>query len=76
MISQIPYPKFSAIKFGTWRYLFYIMIAILILVSLLFNLETAVTAVFLSYLFLSPVFCIFNRDLMTPNQVEPPQEAP
>jgi CDP-diacylglycerol--serine O-phosphatidyltransferase len=67
MISHVPYPKFSAIKFGNWRYLLYVMVGLLVLVFLLFNLETALTAVFLSYLFLSPIFCIFNRDLLDRN---------
>jgi CDP-diacylglycerol--serine O-phosphatidyltransferase len=76
MISHVPYPKFSAIKFRAWRYLFYLMIGVLVLVSLVFNPETAVTAVFLIYLFLSPIFCIFNRDLMTPPPVEVSGEKP
>jgi CDP-diacylglycerol--serine O-phosphatidyltransferase len=75
MISHIPYPKFSAVKFGTWRYLFYVMIGLFVLVFLLFNLETAVTSVFLAYLFVAPVFCIFNRDLLGPSPAENPPGA-
>lgn len=57
MVSDIPYPKVSAIKFRTWRPLFFLQIILFSVFLFLFNIETAVAVVFLVFLVLAPFYC-------------------
>lgn len=62
MVSDIPYPKISAIRFRTWRPLFLFQLFLLFLFLLLFNIETAIAVVFLVFLVMSPFYCINKND--------------
>ncbi len=73
MVSHIRYPKFSAVKFVTWRALFYLMVALLVIFTLAFNFATAATVIILAYVILSPVFCVFNRDLFREEKDSTPE---
>lgn len=57
MISDIPYPKVSAIKFRSWRTLFFVQVAVFLAVFFYLNAESAVASVFLTFLVLSPFYC-------------------
>lgn len=58
MVSEIPYPKVSAIKFRAWRILFFLQVALFLLTFIYWNIESAIAAVFLSFLVLAPFYCI------------------
>lgn len=58
MVSEIPYPKVSAIKFRVWRILFFLQVALFVLTFFYLNIESAVAAVFLVFLILAPFYCI------------------
>jgi len=58
MVSRIPYPKLSAIKFSRWQSFFYLEFVLFVLVSFAMNLETALAAIFLAFLFLAPAYCL------------------
>ena len=58
MISDIPYPKISAIKFKEWRPLFFIQLFFLVFFIFYFNIETAIAVIFLIFLGLAPFYCI------------------
>ena len=63
MVSRIPYPKLSAIRFSHWQSLFYIGFAVFTGVFSIYQAEAAVAAVVLVFLFLSPVYCLPGRAL-------------
>lgn len=73
MISRIRYPKFSAVKFVAWRALFYVIVALLVIFWLVFNLATAAAVIVLVYIILSPVFCVFNKDLFREEKLPTPE---
>lgn len=58
MVSEIPYPKISAIKFRSWRILFFLQVALFLLTFIYLNIESAVAVVFLTFLVLAPFYCI------------------
>ena len=58
MVSEIPYPKVSAIKFHSWRILFFLQVALFLLTFIYLNIESAVSVVFLTFLVLAPFYCI------------------
>ena len=57
MISDIPYPKVSAIKFRSWRALFFVQVVVFTGVFFWLNIESAIASVFLTFLVLSPFYC-------------------
>ena len=57
MISDIPYPKVSAIKFRTWRTLFFVQVIVFLALFYLLNIESAIASIFLTFLVLSPFYC-------------------
>ena len=57
MVSDIPYPKVSAIKFRTWRTLFFVQVVIFSLAWFYLNVETAIAAAFVAFVLLSPFYC-------------------
>lgn len=58
MVSEIPYPKVSAIKFRSWRILFFLQVALFLLTFILLNIESAIAVVFLAFLVLAPFYCL------------------
>ncbi len=56
MTSRIPYPKFSGVKFSKWQFFFYAGFFFFVLIAVMASLETAVAALFLLYLFVSPIY--------------------
>ncbi len=61
MVSDIPYPKVSAIKFRTWRTLFFVQAAVFGVTWIYTNVESAIAAIFLTFLLLSPFYCNFTQ---------------
>ena len=57
MISDIPYPKVSAIKFRTWRTLFFVQVVVFSGLFFYLNIESAIASIFLTFLVLSPFYC-------------------
>ena len=57
MISDIPYPKVSAIKFRTWRTLFFVQAFIFSLSFYFLNIASAIASIFLTFVLLSPFYC-------------------
>lgn len=63
MVSDIPYPKVSAIKFRSWRILFFLQVIIFTVVLFYFNIESAIASIFLLFLVLAPFYCVpFQKD--------------
>lgn len=58
MVSDIPYPKVSAIKFRSWRTLFVVQVAVFFMVFFYFNIESAIASIFLMFIVLSPFYCV------------------
>ena len=58
MVSEIPYPKISAIKFRAWRTLLIVQVAVFGVTFYILNLESAIATIFLTFLVLSPFYCI------------------
>jgi len=58
MISDIPYPKVSAIKFRSWRTLFFVQVVVFATAFFFLNVESAIASVFLMFLVLSPFYCV------------------
>lgn len=58
MVSDIPYPKVSAIKFRSWRTLFVVQVALFFAVFFYLNIETAIASIFLLFIVLSPFYCV------------------
>lgn len=58
MSSDIPYPKVSAIRFRTWRTLFIVQVVLFIFTFIYLNIESAIAIVFLTFLVLSPFYCV------------------
>lgn len=58
MVSDIPYPKVSAIKFRTWRTLFVVQLTIFSAAFFCLNIESAIASIFLTFLVLSPFYCV------------------
>lgn len=56
MMSRIPYPKFSGIKFSKWQLIFYLGSAVFISVGLLVNFETAIASLFFLFMLLPIVY--------------------
>ncbi len=63
MISQIPYPKLSAIKFKTWKSLFYIALISFTICSIAFNVETGFSSLCFLFLFLAPSYTLRSHRL-------------
>ncbi|MFH1800458.1 MAG: CDP-diacylglycerol--serine O-phosphatidyltransferase [Candidatus Omnitrophota bacterium] len=61
MASDIPYPKVSAIKFRSWRTLFVVQVAVFFAVFFYLNIESAIAAIFLTFIVLSPFYCVSFR---------------
>jgi CDP-diacylglycerol---serine O-phosphatidyltransferase len=62
MVSDIPYPKVSAIKFRTWRTLFVVQVAVFLFAWFYLNVESAIASIFLTFITLSPFYCVsFHR---------------
>jgi len=61
MVSDIPYPKVSAIKFRSWRILFVVQVAVFFAVFFYLNIESAIAAIFLTFIVLSPFYCVSCR---------------
>ena len=57
MVSDIPYPKVSAIKFRSWQTLFLVQLVIFGVVFIFLNVESAIAAIFLAFITLSPFYC-------------------
>jgi CDP-diacylglycerol--serine O-phosphatidyltransferase len=57
MISDIPYPKVSAIKFHTWRTLFFVQVLAFAASLLFLNIASAIASIFLTFIILSPFYC-------------------
>lgn len=55
MVSRIPYPKFSAIKFSKWKFFFYLALLVFFIACVQVNPETAVGSVFFLFLTLAPI---------------------
>lgn len=70
MVSEIPYPKVSAIKFRTWRTLFFIQVTVFSLLWWYLNIESAIASVFLTFLILSPFYCVSSDGLSLQTSVE------
>ncbi len=58
MTSEIRYPKLSAMPFSKWQSFLYMTVALLFAVLFFFNLETAMSAVLLLFLFVAPLYCL------------------
>lgn len=58
MVSEVPYPKVSAIKFRSWRTLFFIQAGLFLATFIYLNIESAVAVVFLSFLVLAPFYSL------------------
>ncbi len=58
MVSDIPYPKVSAIEFRSWRTLFVVQLAAFFAVFFYLNLESAIASIFLTFIVLSPFYCV------------------
>jgi len=64
MVSDIPYPKVSAIKFRTWRTLFIVQVVLFCVVLFYTNMESAIASIFLTFILLSPFYCSsFQKNL-------------
>lgn len=57
MVSDIPYPKVSAIKFRTWRTLFFVQVVIFVSTWFYLNIESAIASIFVAFVLLSPFYC-------------------
>jgi CDP-diacylglycerol--serine O-phosphatidyltransferase len=57
MISDIPYPKVSAIKFRTWRTLFFVQVLVFAASLFFLNVASGVASIFLTFIILSPFYC-------------------
>lgn len=58
MVSKVRYPKLSAMKFSKWKSLLYLDLAFSGTVLAFVNFETALAAFALTFLFVSPVYCL------------------
>jgi phosphatidylserine synthase len=58
MVSDIPYPKVSAIKFHAWRTLFFVQVVIFAFAWFYLNIESAIASIFVAFVMLSPFYCI------------------
>ena len=58
MVSDIPYPKVSVIKFRSWRTLFVVQVAMFFVVFFYLNIESAIASIFLTFIVLSPFYCV------------------
>ena len=58
MVSDIPYPKVSAIKFRSWRTLFVVQMVAFFGVLFYLNIESAIASIFLTFIVLSPFYCV------------------
>jgi len=56
MVSHIAYPKLSVVQFAKWKAFFYVEFISLGGAAVLMNFETALSLVFLVFVFLAPVF--------------------
>lgn len=61
MVSDIPYPKVSAIKFRSWRTLFVVQVAAFFSVFFYLNVESAIASIFLTFIVLSPFYCASHK---------------
>ena len=61
MVSDIPYPKVSAIKFRSWRTLFVVQVALFLSVWFYLNIESAIASIFLTFIILSPFYCVSSH---------------
>ncbi len=61
MVSQIRYPKFSALSFRTWHGFLWSAIGILLLGTSLMNIETGAALVALFFVAFSPWYCYVRK---------------
>lgn len=61
MVSDIPYPKVSAIKFRSWRTLFVVQVAAFFSAWCYLNIESAIASIFLTFIILSPFYCVSSH---------------
>lgn len=67
MVSSVPYPKVSMIKFEKWQSLFYLETAIFILIRSSHDFVSAVTAVFITFILISPAYAVpLKTEKLTP----------
>ena len=59
MVSRVPYPKLSGVKFSKWQFFFYLSILVFAIVFAVINVETAVASLFLLFLFVSPIYFVY-----------------
>lgn len=63
MVSEIPYPKISAVKFRVWRPLFFFQLFVAVFFFFFFNIETSISMVFLAFLVIAPFYCIAKNGI-------------
>ena len=59
MVSRIPYPKFSGIKFSKWQFFFYVSLILFVTVFVVINSETALVFLFLTYMIATPIYFLY-----------------
>ncbi len=59
MVSRIPYPKLSGIKFSKWQFFFYSCVIVFSIVFMKLNLETATCFLFLFFMLVSPIYFLY-----------------
>ncbi|OQA56072.1 MAG: CDP-alcohol phosphatidyltransferase [Candidatus Omnitrophica bacterium ADurb.Bin277] len=76
MVSEIPYPKVSAVKLRVWRPLFFLQLFLAIFFFFFFNIETAVSVVFLAFLAIAPFYCLSGNSDCSPEAGDDPGSDP
>ena len=69
MVSEIRYPKLSALRFSKWQSFFYAGAAVFAVVFFPFNVQTALCSLSLLYLFLSPLYCLPSYHFGTQGEI-------
>ena len=75
MVSQVRYPKLSAIRFSKWQLLFYLGFVLYVVAFMNFNAETALASVFLLFVFLAPIYGLPSHLPQHENERSSPQTA-
>lgn len=70
MVSDIPYPKVSVIKFRSWRTLFVVQVVTFLAVLFYLNIESAIASIFLTFIILSPFYCVSCQRNSSGNEIE------
>jgi len=61
MVSSVPYPKISGMRFSKWQLLFYVGAIVFSLGFIVINFETAIALLFLSFLIVCPILFHFQK---------------